>query len=87
MGDVLSGIIGGLLAQRLAPADAARLGVYVHGSVADRVVEQTGEVGLVASDIIQGLPAGLRALRQAAEAAAATPTHAVRRKRTTVRKD
>jgi ADP-dependent NAD(P)H-hydrate dehydratase / NAD(P)H-hydrate epimerase len=86
MGDVLSGIIGGLLAQRLAPPDAARLGVYVHGSVADAVAAQSGEVGLLASDIIQGLPAGLRALRDAGQAAVEKPTRAARHKRATVRK-
>jgi NAD(P)H-hydrate epimerase len=86
MGDVLSGIIGGLLAQRLAPADAARLGVYVHGSVADAVAEQNGEIGLVASDIIRGLPAGLRALRQAAEAADEKRARSTPRKRATARK-
>jgi NAD(P)H-hydrate epimerase len=36
MGDVLAGAVGGLLAQRLPPAEAACLGVYVHGLAADR---------------------------------------------------
>src|SRR6185369_467574 len=37
MGDVLSGIIGGLLAQGLSPAEAACLGAYLHGLAADRL--------------------------------------------------
>jgi NAD(P)H-hydrate epimerase len=62
MGDVLSGILGGLMAQGLSPADAACLGVYLHGAVADRLAVD-GEVGLVASEIIGGLRPGLHALR------------------------
>ncbi len=65
MGDVLSGMVGGLLAQGLSPADAACLGVYLHGAVADRLAVD-GEVGLVASEIIGGLRPGLHALRGAA---------------------
>jgi len=63
MGDVLSGILGGLLAQGLAPSEAARLGVYLHGAVADQAAAAGGEIGLVASDVIAGLPGGLRTLR------------------------
>lgn len=55
MGDVLSGVIGGLLAQGLSPAEAARLGVYVHGAAADRAALEGGENGLIASDVIAGL--------------------------------
>jgi ADP-dependent NAD(P)H-hydrate dehydratase / NAD(P)H-hydrate epimerase len=62
MGDVLAGVIGGLLAQGLAPSEAARLGVYLHGWVADRAAED-GEVGLLASDLVAGLRQGLQALR------------------------
>jgi hydroxyethylthiazole kinase-like uncharacterized protein yjeF len=64
MGDVLSGILGGLLAQGLRPNDAARLGVYVHGASADRAAADTGEIGLLASDVVTGLPRELRLLRQ-----------------------
>jgi NAD(P)H-hydrate epimerase len=62
MGDALAGILGALLAQGLAPQDALRLGVFAHGFIGDRVADKKGESGLVASDIIDGLPAGLRAL-------------------------
>jgi len=51
MGDVLSGMIGALLAQGLNLAEAAAMGVYVHGAAADRVAEQHGETGMLASDL------------------------------------
>jgi len=50
-GDVLSGLIAALWAQGLAPLDAARLGVYLHGSAGDLVAWQVGEVSLVAGDL------------------------------------
>ena len=62
MGDVLAGILGALLAQGLGPEDAMKLGVFVHGFVGDRAAKQRGEIGLIASDVIDGFPAGLRAL-------------------------
>jgi NAD(P)H-hydrate epimerase len=54
MGDVLSGVIGALLAQHLAPLEAAALGVCLHGAAADIAAEQ-GERGLVATDLMPGL--------------------------------
>lgn len=56
MGDVLSGIIGALWAQGLRSVDAARMGVYIHAVAADRVAEQQGERGMVATDLIGMLP-------------------------------
>lgn len=51
-GDVLSGIIGGLISQGLAGLDAAKLGVYVHGAAADALVERgIGPVGMTASEV------------------------------------
>jgi ADP-dependent NAD(P)H-hydrate dehydratase / NAD(P)H-hydrate epimerase len=52
-GDVLSGIIGSLMAQGLSGIDAAKLGVYVHGAAADALVEKgVGPIGLTASEVI-----------------------------------
>jgi len=59
---VLAGIVGGLLAQGYAPAVAARLGVFLHGFAADRVVARRGMIGLLASDVIEELPAATAAL-------------------------
>jgi len=58
-GDVLAGILVALLGQGLCAEDAMKLGVYLHGLVGDRVAEAKGQIGLVASDIIEGLPKGL----------------------------
>lgn len=52
MGDVLSGIIGGLLAQGLSAFDATRLGALVHGLAADAAVAKQGERGLAATDLL-----------------------------------
>jgi NAD(P)H-hydrate epimerase len=52
MGDVLTGLIAGLLAQRFAPADAARLGVCLHARAADRAAAEGGERGLLAGDLM-----------------------------------
>jgi hydroxyethylthiazole kinase-like uncharacterized protein yjeF len=55
-GDVLTGLIGGYLAQHLSPWDAARLGVYLHGLAADYLMEQTGCEGLIAGDLTAVFP-------------------------------
>ncbi len=60
MGDVLSGIIGGLLAQGLEPLDAALLGTYVHGHAGDLAAQKLGQLGLLASDLICELPSILK---------------------------
>ncbi len=51
-GDVLSGIITGLLAQGLQPLKAALLGVYIHGQTAEKYVEKCNSYSMIASDII-----------------------------------
>ncbi len=55
-GDVLSGIIGGLLAQGLKPIDAAAVGVYLHGAAGDYAASEIGETGLIAGDIMGSIP-------------------------------
>ena len=59
MGDVLSGIIGGLLAQGYSPVEACTLGVFVHGLAADMYAAENGEAGLVAGDVVELLPRAL----------------------------
>jgi len=51
MGDVLTGVIAGLLAQGLKPYDAARLGTYIHARAADLAAASFGERGLLATDL------------------------------------
>jgi len=62
MGDVLAGILTALLGQGLSPEDAMKLGVYLHGYIGDRVAESKGQIGLIASDIVDGLPRALAEL-------------------------
>jgi ADP-dependent NAD(P)H-hydrate dehydratase / NAD(P)H-hydrate epimerase len=66
MGDVLTGVLAGLLAQGYPAAEACMLGVYLHGYAGDRAAQEKGEAGIIARDVIEQLPGGLRALRQAA---------------------
>jgi NAD(P)H-hydrate epimerase len=57
MGDVLAGVIAGLLAQGFSLQNAAQQGVFGHGSAADRAVQKGGERGLLASDLMPYLRA------------------------------
>jgi NAD(P)H-hydrate epimerase len=66
-GDVLAGAIGSLLAQGLAPFDAARLGVYLHGLSGDGVRERLGDAGLLASDLPDGIAIARKRLAAIAE--------------------
>lgn len=54
-GDVLAGLCGALLAQGLPVEDAAVAGVWVHGLAGDLAKERRGEMGLIASDLLDGL--------------------------------
>jgi len=62
MGDVLGGVLAGLLAQGFRVEDALKLGVFLHGFVGDRVAAAMGEMGMIASDVVEGLPYGIREL-------------------------
>ncbi len=55
-GDVLSGIIGALIAQGYAAFEAAQLGVYIHGLAGDIAAKKRGEISMIATDIIECLP-------------------------------
>ncbi|HEX4210303.1 MAG TPA: ADP/ATP-dependent (S)-NAD(P)H-hydrate dehydratase, partial [Candidatus Binataceae bacterium] len=57
MGDVLSGIVGALLGQKIPAAAALTLGVYIHGYAADRLAQQMGPYGFLAGDLADELPA------------------------------
>ncbi len=62
-GDVLSGMIGGLLAQGYTPLESAFVAVYAHGLGADRLAAKGGEAGLVATDLLPVIPAILNSFR------------------------
>ncbi|MEK7216559.1 MAG: NAD(P)H-hydrate dehydratase, partial [Chloroflexota bacterium] len=55
-GDVLAGIIAGLMAQGASPFDAASAGVYLHGAAGDSFARAHGDAGLLASDLCTLLP-------------------------------
>ena len=55
-GDVLTGIIGSLLAQGMAPFNAASCGVYLHGLAAESITSERGVTGLLASEVAEALP-------------------------------
>ncbi|HND55878.1 MAG TPA: NAD(P)H-hydrate dehydratase, partial [Pirellulaceae bacterium] len=61
-GDVLTGLITALVCQSLAPWDAARLGVYLHGLAGDLASRRFGQVSLIASDLVRFLPRAFRSL-------------------------
>ncbi len=56
-GDVLTGIITGLIAQKYTPLQAAIFGVYLHGKAADLSIESTGYQALLASNVIANIGA------------------------------
>jgi hydroxyethylthiazole kinase-like uncharacterized protein yjeF len=58
-GDVLSGVIGAMLAKGLAPAHAASAGVYAHLRAGQIAAAPDGPDGVIASDVIRALPAAL----------------------------
>jgi NAD(P)H-hydrate epimerase len=63
-GDVLSGIIGGLMAQGSPPYEAAVTGVYIHAAAGRRLSRRFGESGLLASDLLLEIPVVMNVLRQ-----------------------
>lgn len=66
-GDVLSGMIGALLAQGLTADNAAPLGVFLHGMAGDDAAEKTGKRALSAPDLIDALPQVYQCLEECCE--------------------
>ncbi len=59
MGDVLTGMISSFIAQGLDITDAAKLAVFSHGLAGDTIVCERGEIGLLATDVIERIPSVL----------------------------
>jgi hydroxyethylthiazole kinase-like uncharacterized protein yjeF len=59
-GDVLSGIVAGLLAQGITPTEASETGVYLHGLAGDLAASELTEPGMVASDLERFIPTALK---------------------------
>lgn len=55
-GDVLTGVIGGLLAQGMGPLEGAKLGVYIHGLAGDKAALKLGQHAMIARDILDSIP-------------------------------
>jgi len=62
-GDVLAGVIGGLLAQKVAAFNAACCGAYVHAAAAEGLRAESGDAGLLAGDLLPELPRTVKELR------------------------
>lgn len=62
-GDVLTGILLGLLARGYTPENACRLGVYLHGLAGDIAAKDLGEESLLAGDIVNYLPKAFKQLQ------------------------
>ena len=60
-GDVLTGLLGALLARQMEPFEAALLGVYLHGMSGDQARDALGETSLIASDLLDYLPRAFQA--------------------------
>ncbi|MFH1963859.1 MAG: NAD(P)H-hydrate dehydratase [bacterium] len=59
-GDVLTGMISGLIAQGLSVPEAARLGVFLHGLAGDIKAEEKGTLSLIASDVLDGISGAVK---------------------------
>jgi NAD(P)H-hydrate epimerase len=66
MGDVLTGVIAGLVTQGYAPGEAANIGVYLHGAAADTLAEKIGPVGFLAGEVMDAVPGEIRKLMPSA---------------------
>jgi NAD(P)H-hydrate epimerase len=74
-GDVLTGIIGSLLAQGHDAGESACVGAFVHGKAGDRAMETKGEHGLSATDLIEALPSVLSEYENEADPDSDYPIH------------
>jgi NAD(P)H-hydrate epimerase len=63
-GDVLAGVISGLLAQGLPSFEAACCGVYLHSEAGERVREKLGDAGMIATDLLPLLPVVIKQLKE-----------------------
>lgn len=59
-GDVLTGVIAALIAQGVSGIESAMLGAYVHGMAGDHAARERGQISLIATDLIDYLPAAFR---------------------------
>ena len=60
MGDILTGIIAGLVAQGYPPETAAHTGVYLHGAAADMLAEKIGPFGYLSTEVMNAIPGQIK---------------------------
>ena len=63
-GDVLAGVIAGLMAQGMDGFDAAVLGVWLHARAGEMVKEELGDVGMLAGDLLSALPKVIKGIKE-----------------------
>ena len=64
-GDVLAGILGGLISQGLDPLQASKVGIYLHGMAGDLAASQKGTMGMIAGDVIECIPLAIQKIQNA----------------------
>ena len=63
MGDILTGVISGLLSQKYSPEEACILGTFIHGLAGDIVAEKLGGTGITATDVANSIPEALELVK------------------------
>jgi NAD(P)H-hydrate epimerase len=64
MGDVLTGVIAGLVTQGYSPESAAHVGVYVHGAAADTLAKNFAPFGYLATEVMNAIPSQIKDLAE-----------------------
>ncbi|MGD9412275.1 MAG: NAD(P)H-hydrate dehydratase, partial [Desulfobacterales bacterium] len=62
MGDVLTGVLAGLITQGFAPKAAAHAAVYLHGAAADTLAQTVGPIGYLAGEVMNTIPKEIKKL-------------------------
>ncbi|MBI2337912.1 NAD(P)H-hydrate dehydratase [Candidatus Daviesbacteria bacterium] len=62
-GDILAGMIAGMLAQGLEPFDASCIGVYLHGLAGELLKEKIGDAGMLAGDLLPFIPLAIKKIK------------------------
>jgi NAD(P)H-hydrate epimerase len=62
MGDVLTGVLAGFIAQGFSPQAAAEMAVYLHGAAADTLADRIGPIGYLAGEVMNAIPAEIKKL-------------------------
>ena len=63
-GDVLGGLLSGLLAQEISLNNTVTLGVYLHGLAGELVRDELGDAGMLAGDLLPEIPRAVKSLKQ-----------------------